>query len=214
MQYSLNTDSARRGASQGSGRVEDGLQRGKFILAEATTSSKGTQGIEFTFENEDDQVARYLTVWTHNAKGEEIFGMDKLSAIMTVLRLKTLEATQITANKYDFDSRQEVPTPVDAYTELMNKPLQILFQKELYTKGNGADGERLNMLEWFSIEEGLNATELLDGLTQGVRIETARDEEVAVKDSREARDGLAVPAANGSAGGAPAQADFDDDIPF
>lgn len=140
---------------------QSGKYKGEFTLAEAVTSKKGTEGIEFSFKNEDGQQANYLTVWTYNEKGEALYGYKVLNAIMTVMGVKELEPKQ--GNIKDKDGN---PRKVIAFPMLHGKPVGLVLQKVLYTKNDGKDGYKFNIFAPFNAQSELTAKEILDGNTQ------------------------------------------------
>jgi len=140
---------------------QTGKYIGEFTLAEAVTSRKGTEGIEFSFKNEEGQQANYLTLWTYNERGEALYGFKVLSAIMTVMGVKELQPKQATIKDKDGHPRQVVGFPA-----LHNKPVGLVLQKVLYTKNDGKDGYKFNIFAPFNAQSELTAKEMLDGATQ------------------------------------------------
>ncbi|NYT76615.1 hypothetical protein H0A71_06395 [Alcaligenaceae bacterium] len=155
---------------------QSGKYIGDFTLAEAVTSKKGTEGIEFSFKSEDGQQANYLTLWTYNERGEALYGYKMLSAIMTVMGVKDLQPKQATIKDKDGNPRQVVGFPA-----LHNKPVGLVLQKVLYTKNDGKDGYKFNIFAPFQASTELTAKELLDGNTQpkalGGMISTLKDKD-------------------------------------
>lgn len=162
MQRSYTADpAAARQANANNYIDQTGKYIGEFTLAEAVTSKKGTEGIEFSFKNEDGQQANYLTLWTYNDKGEALYGFKVLSAIMTVMGVKALEPKQ--GDVKDKDGNQRTVT---AFPALHKKPVGLVLQKVLYTKNDGKDGYKFNIFAPFHAQSELTAKEILDGNTQ------------------------------------------------
>lgn len=162
MQRSYTADpAAARQANANNYIDQSGKYIGDFTLAEAVTSKKGTEGIEFSFKNQDGQQANYLTLWTYNEKGEALYGYKVLSAIMTVMGVKELEPKQGNVKDKDGNPRKVIAFPV-----LHGKQVGLVLQKVLYTKSDGKDGYKFNIFAPFQAGTELTAKELLDGNTQ------------------------------------------------
>lgn len=189
--YTADPTAARQ-ANQNNYVDQSGKYIGEFTLAEAVTSRQGTDGIEFSFRTREGQQANYLTLWTHNAKGEALYGYKVLSAIMTVTGVQALEPKQGNIKGPD-----GVPRQVTAFPALHGKPVGLVLQKVLYTKNDGKDGYKFNIFAPFAAQTELTAKEMLDGNTQpaalGGIIATLKD-----KDERTAgHAGGAQPSSNG-----------------
>jgi len=140
---------------------QSGKYIGVFTLAEAVTSKKGTEGIEFSFKSDEGQQANYLTLWTYNERGEALYGFKVLSAIMTVMGVSELQPKQAMIKNANGQSRQVIGFPA-----LHNKPVGLVLQKVLYTKNDGKDGYKFNIFAPFNANTELTAKEMLDGATQ------------------------------------------------
>lgn len=140
---------------------QSGKYIGVFTLAEAVTSKKGTEGIEFSFKSDEGQQANYLTLWTYNERGEALYGFKVLSAIMTVMGVSELQPKQAIIKDANGQSRQVIGFPA-----LHNKPVGLVLQKVLYTKNDGKDGYKFNIFAPFNAATELTAKEMLDGVTQ------------------------------------------------
>lgn len=157
--YDLNTDSARQ-ANTSNRITETGKYIGKFTRAEAVKSRQNTEGIEFTFESNEGQSADFLTLWTINGEGKEIFGMKILNALMTCLRVKSIKPTSTLIEKFDNSVKKKVNATI--YADLMNKQIGLLLQREEYEKQNGAIGNKVNIYACFDAQTEMMAGEILD----------------------------------------------------
>jgi hypothetical protein len=137
MDYTLNANAAKKADNMNSPIVEKGRYLGHFTRAEATTSTKGTTGIDFSFAADDGQTANYLTVWTHNNEAKELPGYNLLMAIMTCLRIKAISPVQGTVKKYDRDLGTLVEKTAQVFPDLTGKPIGLLIYMEEYKKNNG-----------------------------------------------------------------------------
>lgn len=168
--YNLNTQAAKK-AEQIGGRIDTtGQYVGTFLRAEAVQSSKGTDGIEFSFRADTGASADYLQLWTYNSNGEELRGAQMLQAVMTCLRVKTLAAKTATVEKYDRDAGAKVPVQADVYPDLMNKPIGLLLQMEEYEGKDGTRKWRPVIWGAFDPATGMTPSEILDKSTKATRL--------------------------------------------
>lgn len=136
-----------------------GKYKGKIVRAEAVTSKNGTEGVEFSFESEDGRTANYLQCWTYNAKGEPLYGLKMLNAILTCARVRGIKAEETTIKDRDATRKATI------FPSLTDRPIGLLLQREGYIKGNGDTGFKFNIYAPFHAQTELTATEMLDGKT-------------------------------------------------
>ncbi len=167
MNYQLNKEAA-KAADTMNGRIEEtGKYIGVFTRAEESHSPKGTQGIELSFKSNDGLTADYLSLWTVNADGKEIYGFKVLMAVMTCMKTKLLTKTVGQVEKYDQDQQKRVTVDAKIYPELMDKPIGLLLQREEYIKKDGKTvGSKMNIVGAFEASTELTASEILDGKTK------------------------------------------------
>ncbi len=204
--YSLNPESAKQ-ANTSNRITETGKYIGKFTRAESVTSKQGTEGIEFTFESDDGQTADFLTLWTVNKDGKEIFGLKMVNAIMTCLRAKSISGTEAMIEKFENGAKHKVSATV--YPDLMGKHIGLLLQREEYEKQNGDTGNKFNIYACFDAATNMTASEILDRATTSDQLgkiaATLRDKPM------QKRAGPKQSSAPPSGGDFD---DFKDDIPF
>lgn len=168
--YNLNPDQARQ-ADTGSNRItETGKYSGRFTRAEAVKSKQQTEGIEFAFEADNGQSADFLTLWTYNADGKELFGLKVLNALMTCMRVKTINPQQGMVEKWDRDSGSKTKMAATIYPELMGKPIGLLLQREEYTKQDNSIGSKFNIYGCFEAATELVASEILEKATKAEKL--------------------------------------------
>lgn len=206
--YNLNPEQA-KGAEIGANRItESGQYVGRFTRAEAITSHKGTEGIEFAFESENGQSADYLTLWTFNTEGKELFGLKMLNAMMTCMRVKTMNPQQATIEKWNRDAGAKQRVQATLYPDLMGKPIGVLLQKESYAKSDGGIGYKFNIYGCFEPSTGMVASEILEKAIKGEKLAkiagTLKDKPLDASAPR-----VAEPMAAGGS-----MAGLDSDIPF
>lgn len=201
--YDLNPEAAKQ-AEQG--RItETGKYSGTFTRAEAVISKKSTEGIEFTFRSSGGSDADFLTLWTHNADGKELFGLKVLNALMTCMRVKQIKPANAFIEKWMDGSKQK--TDATVFPDLMNRSIGVLLQKEYYTKNDGSTGSKLNLIGCYETSTEMTASEILNKATKAERLGGMV---ASLKDKA---------APTSAASRAPAMAgsgfdDMDDDIPF
>lgn len=159
--YSLDTTAARQ--ADVSGRIdESGKYIGQFTKAKKVSSNKGTEGIEFSFESNNGQSADYLTLWTVNKEGKQIYGFKQLMALMTCLKARNIESKDGEVEEYDSVAKQVVRRKVEIYPGLMDKEIGILIQMEEYEKKDGSIGTKASFAGFFDSKTEQTAAEILD----------------------------------------------------
>lgn len=164
--YALNTDSARGAGQSGSFISETGKYKGVFTRAEAVTSKKMTEGVEFTFRADDKREAEYLTIWTYNAEGKELYGLKMLNAIMTCIGAREIKPVDGVVDKWDGDKKS--PTKATIFPALMGKPIGLLLQRAEYEKSDGSVGNKMEIFAPFKADTEQVASEVLDRITTPV----------------------------------------------
>ena len=179
-EYTLDAGAAKKAENLFSKIEEKGKYAGIFTRAEKTVSKKGTKGIDFSFKSESGATADYLTIWTHNGDGVQLPGYNTLMAIMTCLKVKSLDPENGEVEKYDSATQKRIKTSVPLFKELMNKPIGLLMIMEEYAKmSNGyATGEtawKPTIVAPFTAD-GFTATEVLTKATSPATVEKMVDQ--------------------------------------
>ena len=163
--YDLDTKAAKEADQKNSSISESGAYTGIFTRAENVMSPKGTVGVEFSFKSDSGASADYLTLWTKNKDGKELYGYKMLMAIMTCLKVRNIKPTIQQVEKYDHEDRQRKQVSVEVFAELMNKPIGLVIQMEEYEK---KDRKKEEPTSWkpsiyaaFS-SDGFTASEILN----------------------------------------------------
>lgn len=207
--YTLDTDAAKQ-ADTGNGRIsETGKYVGMFTKAKKVTSTQGTEGIEFSFEANNGQSADYLTTWTVNKEGKQIYGFKQLMALMTCLKVRTIEPKAGEVEEYDSTAKQMVKHKAEIYPALMNKPVGVLLQMEEYEKKDKSIGTKASFAGFFDPQTEQVAIEILEKSEARV-LEKLVSQLVPIKKLKGSRPATASHDSE-SYGGGPA---FDDSIPF
>lgn len=160
--YTLDIDAAKQ-ADTGSGRInETGKYTGVFTKAKKVESTKGTQGIELSFQADNGQSADYLTLWTINGEGKQIYGFKQLQALMTCLKLRNIESKVGLVDEYDRDAREVIQVEAEIFPGLMNAPIGLLIQMEEYQKKSGEIAQKPSIAGFFDAQTEQVAVEILE----------------------------------------------------
>ena len=195
-----------------SNRIDSsGKYIGVFAKVKSIVASTGAKGIEFSFKSLTGQEANYLTIYTHNRNGEPIYGFKQLMAIMACIGVRDISPEVANVTERDFSQNKDVQRQVELYPALMNQPIGLILQKELYTKNDNSDGSRMGMVGFFEAETGRTAKERLeDSPAKTIDAMMASLED---KDSRQNL-GAAPHTGNRPADNGPAHSPGFDEIPF
>ena len=212
MSYKLDIESAKKGDDVSSRITETGAYEGVFTKAEDVKSSKGTRGIEFSFKSDDGATADYITIWTVNSEGKQIFGFNQLMAIMTCLKVKNTDPKKAMVRKYSRELGVMDDFEVDVFPELMNRPIGVILQKEFYTKNDGSQGERMVFNSCFEHTTHFTASEILDKAVKAEKLNKRLPGIMDKHSTNSAPAATSTVANNAKAAGF--DAGFNDDIPF
>lgn len=191
-------------------RIEtSGAYTGRFTLAKERIARTGARGIEFTFESDEGQIARYLTLWVTRANGERMdYGYGLLSALMVILGLDQIESKPAVVDEWQADAGQWQPNQVEVFDALMNKPIGVLLQRE-EREWEGRTQVGMRIVEFFDPRDRRTAAEILANAREAQSLNRL----IASLRPSVIRSAVPVPAT--PAGPASGLADFaEDDIPF
>lgn len=165
---------------------ENGPYVGRFKRAESIVSTNtGTKGILFEFNAPGGGIAQF-SLYTEKADGSRVFGFNIVQAIMLLLGVKSLKAVPGKVQQFDEDQGKSVEVDGEVYPDLLDKDIGVLLQKELYTKRDGKDGFRMNLVLAFHPTSKLTASELKDRKVKPEKLEKTM-KSLKTKDSREKR---------------------------
>ena len=210
MRIDLDMNSARKADNGGSQRIDStGAYVGTFTKARKVTAKSGTVGIEFEFVDASEASADYLTIYTHKADGTPIYGLNHINALMACLRLRSIESGTVKVELWDSVAKQRVPTQVEGFPDLMNKPIGVVFQMEEYITNSGETRQRPVMVGFFDPHSKLMASEILDKKVKPEALEKFLGRLVPVKKANASNGYMPQNAQPASAPDMPS-----DDIPF
>ncbi len=115
-------------------------------MAKWTVSQQGAEALELSFEADSGEKADYLSIYYKGKDGNVIdFGRNMIQGIMGCTGVRNL-------------SRQTTEYALIA-PELIGRSVGLFLQKEIYTKQDGSDGFRFQVVTPFSAKSGLTLSE-------------------------------------------------------
>lgn len=166
--YKLDPQAATKADTIGAYINETGKYIGKFTRAEKLVSSKKTDGIGFTFKADDGRESRF-DIWTYDANGKALSGLNQVNAIMACMQVR--ELTVISHPVRRWVDNAETTVDGEVFPELQDKPIGLLLRSEEYEKMNngvktGATGWRMGLFAIFQSSTELMASEILSRKTK------------------------------------------------
>lgn len=209
--YQIDTESARAVDQMGNRIKETGKYIGVLTRAEEVKSRNGTLGVEFSYKTDDGMTADYLTLWTKNKDGKELFGLKQLMAIMTCCRVRAITTVRGTVEKYNTAIGLVGVMDAEVFPELTGKRVGLLLQREEYEKADGSIGSKMSIMAPFEADTELTASEVLDKATTPEKLQVMV---AGLRDKPLIASGGGATAAQHGTASAAGFADDGDDIPF
>jgi len=153
--YDLNPNSARQ-VGVPTRITEKGAYAGRFTRAQAVTAKSGAEGIEFSFESDAGQKADYLSIWTTNRDGKELYGRKVLDAIMTCMKARSISAEPTPVKRGDGTTEM-----VPQFRALLGR-IGLFLAVEEYEKNDGSVGSKMTLVLPFEADTKRTAAEVLD----------------------------------------------------
>jgi len=163
--YQLDTESAKQAENIGAHISETGCYIGTLISAESIVSRNKSEGVELSFKSDEGQTANFITLWTHNKDGKELYSLKTLNALMTCVEARTLTPIAGKIEKRVDGNKQIVSATI--FPELTSKRVGLLLQKAPYTKGDGSAGYKMEIFVPFEAATKRTAREKLDKVIKG-----------------------------------------------
>lgn len=142
----------------------------------------GTAGIHFEFEAGDHSTASF-DLYTVKKDGTKLFSYNMVMAMMGLMGVKGLKTKKGKIEVYDNETNKRVEVDGDTFPEMCGKKIGLVLQKELYTKSDGKEGSRMNLLASFQPETHLTMSEIKEKQTKPVKFERIM-KGLRTKDSR------------------------------
>lgn len=162
---------------------------GKFTNAWALVSktkddgSGGTSGIHFEFEGAGGERGQ-ADIYTVKKDGTKLFGYNMVMAMMLIMGVKGLKTKKGEIEGFVDGKREKMEG--DVFPDLIGKSIGVIFQKELYTKNDGKEGSRYNLIATFHPETKLTASEIKEKKVKPEKFERIM-RGLKTKDSRTAQ---------------------------
>lgn len=211
--YALNTTAAKSANSGGKRITEHGKYSGTFKSAWYDRNANGTESVNFLFVSEHGQEAGPLTLYTHNAKGEELPGFATMHAILACLKVRDIKAQPGKVKLWDSAAGAEVDRQKDCYPAMCGKRIGLVLLEEEYAGNDGDIRTSIKIGAPFNADTGQMAAEVL---ASAPAVELDRYTAWLDKSGRwvkRLKAGTAPRSAPASTGQKPSEFD-DDDIPF
>ena len=132
-----------------------------------------SQGVELTFETDNGgkitDTLWYMsrvgkTTYTDkNGKEQPLPAGNMLKSLLTVCDAKWEIQKGVTIPVYDYDKKEEVPTPSDVVPTLAHKKLLIAVNTEEYKKNNGDIGKKYVLAHVYNADTKKSGSEMRNG---------------------------------------------------
>ena len=131
-------------SEQGGRITEPGAYTGMITMAKKVVSSqKQTQGIEFTFESDSGATANYLSLWTFDAQGKQLFGFNQVCSIMKLLGVNEFSSKNAMVDELDFSSMSMQKVQREVFFDLMRKPIGFALDTGNYQNKQGETKQKM-----------------------------------------------------------------------
>ncbi|ATF73933.1 hypothetical protein [Pasteurella multocida] len=146
--FTYNQEQALK-AGQSNFITETGAYVVKILQAKYTRSTNGAEALEFSVETEDGLKGDYISIFYKSKNGDSLQnGVNLIQAIMGCTNTQQLSVSR--------------SNDCDIAPELTGKKVGLFLQKELYTKNNGQDGYRLQIVCPFGAQTRKTLSEHLE----------------------------------------------------
>jgi hypothetical protein len=212
LSFNLDPNKAKE-AGQSQRISETGAYTGHFTQARQVIAQSGSIGIEMSFESVSGQTADFLTVYVQGSDGRELAGTKMVHALMTCLKLRSLNSVSGHAEVFNPASKQREKQQATIFPDLCGKPVGLVLQVEEYNKSNGGIGESMKLVMPFDATSKQTAREVLDKLP-AEDIENLLHNIKPVIKAKSSGSGHGNASDNQQSGSNGGGAAFEDDIPF
>jgi hypothetical protein len=130
----------------------------------------GALGIQIDFKSHDGATALFLDLYYQNGTGEELSGRRLIDALMLCLRVKSMEPTLATVDKWDKNSGGMIKTKANCFVELMGKPIGLVLQKE-HSTYQGQPREKMLIYACYDIASRKTPKEIIERAPKAVALD-------------------------------------------
>lgn len=164
--YELNKEYAIAGDNVGSsgGKFESKcISTGTITCALEITAGTGSHGIMLEYTDDSGYSVRNQRFYTYSADWKKpLYGLNLINSLMTCLKVRNIEGTQGTYERYDWGQRRNVQETGVLFKDLMNKKIGVIIQPEEY-EYNGEKKTRPMIRGFFEADTGLTSYEIFKG---------------------------------------------------
>lgn len=166
MKFTLDAMKAKEADNHGGYIKTSGKYVGVIKSFEFGKFDTGSQYVEIGFESQDKQSASIRVITLKKDGTESSYGVNKIHALMTCLKIRESSMQKETRKKYDYNSRAEIDKVVHFAPEFEGKQVGFLIEMEGYTNGNGDYKEKPSLVASFEPQSEFTAKEILNKATQ------------------------------------------------
>ncbi|QHJ85212.1 MAG: hypothetical protein [Caudoviricetes sp.] len=206
MKFTLDQMKAKEADNQGGYINTSGKYTGKIKTFEFGQFDSGSQYVEIGFESQDKQSASMCVITLKKDGTESSYGVNKIHALMTCLKIRESSMQKETRKKYDYNSRAEIDKVVYFAPEFEGKEVGFLIEMKGYTNSNREYKEKPSLVASFEPQGEFTAKEILDKATKPEKLA----ELVATMQNRKPK----TPKPQQQSQGYGNQPQSDDDLPF
>lgn len=166
MKFTLDQMKAKEADNQ-SGRITaTGKYVGVIKSFEFVDFDSGSKAVEIGFETHDKQSASMRVITIKRDGTESSYGVNKIHALMTCLKIRESSVQKETRKKYDYNLRAEVDKIVQFAPEFEGKEVGFLIEMEGYENPNGEYKEKPALFASFEPQGEFTAKEILNKATK------------------------------------------------
>lgn len=166
MKFTLDQMKAKEADNLGGRITATGKYVGVIKSFEFVDFDSGAKAVEIGFESHDKQSASMRIITLKKDGTESSYGVNKIHALMTCLKIRESSVQKETRKKYDFTQRAEIDKVVYFAPEFEGKEVGLLIEMEGYENGNGEYKEKPALFASFEPQGEFTAKEILDKATK------------------------------------------------
>ncbi len=166
MKFTLDQMKAKEADNLGGRITATGKYVGVIKSFEFGNFESGSQYVEIGFESHDKQSASMRIITMKKDGTESSYGVNKIHALMTCLKIRESSMQKETRRKYDFTQRAEIDKVVYFAPEFEGKEVGLLIEMEGYENRNGEYKEKPALFASFEPQGEFTAKEILDKATK------------------------------------------------
>jgi hypothetical protein len=117
----------------GSEKIQEaGCYTGEITQCWEEISQNGSVGFKFNFRRDDGAEAKHITMWHEDAAGKKNFNINKINALMFLLKLRAVTKKQGKIKKFDPELKKETDQIVNIFPEFFGKKIGLCLGVDFY----------------------------------------------------------------------------------